>query len=69
MHQISPARSVEAARSEKPPLTFQQVVLIGHFDTIVYLESDLHMVIYEACRAAAEGVGARFAGVLQYRAD
>ncbi len=69
MHQISPALSAEAARSGANPPAFRQAALIGHFDAVAHLEDDLDAVVYEACRVAAEGVGARFAGVLQYRTD
>ena len=45
------------------------MALIAHLDAFAHHEDDLDAVIHEACRAAADSIGAGFAGVLQYRAD
>lgn len=69
MYEINPASSDEATRRNAAPLSFRQAALFGHFDAFARLEGDLDAVVHEACRVAAKGMGARFAGVLQYRAD
>lgn len=48
---------------------FPQLAALMRFDVLARRESDLGFLLQEACRSAAEGVGAGFAGVLQYRAD
>ena len=49
--------------------SFRQTALIAHLNAFAHFEDDLDAVVHEACRAAADGVGAELAGVLQYRAD
>ena len=39
MHQISPARATETARSEEHPLTFRQAAMAGRLDTAVDRQS------------------------------
>ena len=48
---------------------FLQLAALMQLDVLARRESDLGFILQEACRSAAEGVGAGFAGVLQYRAD
>lgn len=47
----------------------RQLAALMRFNNLAHRESDLGFLLQEACRSAAEGVGAGFAGVLQYRAD
>ena len=47
----------------------RQPALNAHFNAFMHLQDDLDAVVCEACRVAAEGLGAGFAGVLQYRTD
>ncbi len=69
MNQISPAPSIEAVRLAAAFLSFGQTELMAHFNAYMHRKDDLDAVVCEACRVAAEGVGAGFARVLQYRAD
>ena len=69
MHQTRPAPSVEAATSDATYTSQRQPALNAHFNAFMHLQDDLDTVICEACRVAAEGIGAGLAGVLQYRAD
>lgn len=68
MHLISPASSAETTTRDAIP-SFRQAALIGHFGAFAHWEGDLDAVVYEACRVAAEGMGAGFARVLRYRVD
>lgn len=47
----------------------RQLAAPMRLSSLALRESDLEFFLQEACRSAAEGVGAGFAGVLQYRAD
>ena len=69
MHQISPVPSAQATTRDAILSPLQQAEMIEHFDAFAQLKGDLDAVVCEACRVAAEGMGASFAGVLQYRAD
>ena len=69
MHQIRPAPSVEAATTDAICASRRQPALNARFNTFMHLEDDLDAVVCEACRVAAEGLNAGFAGVLRYRAD
>ncbi len=69
MDQISPAPSIEAESRAAALPSFGQAGLTAHFNAYIHRVDDLDAVAYEACRVAAEGVGAGFARVLQYRAD
>lgn len=51
------------------PPCFRQAASTMQLDASVQMQDDLDAVIHEACRVAAEGVGAGLAVVLQYRAD
>lgn len=69
MHQISPAPSAKATTRDAILSSFRQAALIGHFSAIARWGGDLDAAVYEACQIAAEGMGAGFARVLQYRKD
>ena len=69
MHQTHSASSVEAATSDATCVSQRQPALNARFNAFMHLEDDLDAVVCEACRIAAEGLGAGFASVLQYRAD
>ena len=43
--------------------------LTAHLNALAGLKDNLDALVCEACRVAAGGAGAKFAGVLQYRAD
>ncbi len=64
MHQTSPALSAEATTRDAIHPSFRQAALIGHIDAFAQMQGDLDAVVYEACRVAAEGMSAGFAGVL-----
>jgi GAF domain-containing protein len=65
----SPAPSIEAPRRVAAFPSFGQTGLTVQFNAYMHREDDLDAVVHEACRIAAEGVGAGFARVLQYQAD
>lgn len=69
MHQISPAPSNKTPGSDTIALSIGQSVLAEQFDVFTYLEHDLDAVAHEACRVAAKGLEARFAGVFRFRSD
>ena len=52
-----------------PPPSAKQMVLALRFGAFAQAQDDLDVVVCEACRVAAEGVDARFAGLLQHCAD
>lgn len=69
MNQISWVPSIEGVTRSVAAPSFQHAELAAHFNAYMHRENDLDAVAGEACRVAAEGVGAGFARVLQYRAD
>ena len=69
MPQLSPAPFTETAAWAATLPSFRQMVLAAQFGAFARMEDDLDVIIHEACWVAARGVGAGFAGVLQYRAD
>ena len=69
MHQISPAPCTAGATRGATSQSFRQAALIAHLDAFAHQQGDLDGVVQEACRVAADGIGAGVAGVLQYRAD
>ena len=69
MNQISPAPSIEAAGRSATFSPLQHSEMAARFSAYMHREDDLDVVVCEACRVAAEGVGAGLARVLQYRAD
>lgn len=69
MHQTGPApRAAPAIPAAALPLSRQRAAL-AQFDDLAHRSGDLELILQEACRNAAEGVGAGYAGMLQYRAD
>ena len=69
MHQTSPAPCAAPALPAAVPPSSQQRAALARFDELAHRSGDLGLILQEACRSAAEGVGAGFAGVWQYRAD
>ncbi len=69
MHQISPAPCTGSPTRGAISPSLRQAALLAHLDGFAYLEDDLDAVVHEACRVAADGIGAGFAWVLQYRAN
>ena len=74
MHQTRSAYPFEAkTRTQSFPFWFpsssRQASLCAQFDTFAHAQEDVSAVAHEGCRVAAEGVGTRFATLLQYRAD
>ena len=69
MNQISPAPSIEATGRSAAFLSPRQTGLTTQFNAFMHLDDGLDAVVCEACRIAAEGVGAGFVRVLQYRVD
>ncbi len=69
MHQAGPALcAAPAVPAAAPPLSRRRAAL-ARFDDLAQRSGDLELILQEACRNAAEGVGAGYAGMLQYRAD
>lgn len=68
MHQLGPAPCAAPAFPAAVPSSRHRAAL-ARFDTLAHQLDDLGLVLQEACRSAAEGVGAGYAGMLQYRAD
>lgn len=69
MHQTGPAPcAAPAIPAAAPPLPRQRAAL-ARFDDLAHRSGDLELILQEACRNAAEGVGAGYVGMLQYRAD
>ena len=69
MHQINPASSTQATTGDAIFFSFRQAALTEYFDEFARLEGDLDAVALEACQVVAEGMEARFTGMLQYRVD
>ena len=69
MHQISPAPSTQATTRDAIFFSFRQAALTEYFNEFARLEGDLDAIASEACRVVAEGMEARFTGMLQYRVD
>ena len=69
MHHIRPTidgKTLTPAAISSPS---RQVALSAQFDARACQDGDLESMLHEACRTAAEGVGTRFVGLLQHRAD
>ena len=69
MRHISPASGAVPTSPTAVLSLSRQLAALMRFNDLVQRESDLGFLLQEACRSAAEGVGAGLAGVLQYRAD
>lgn len=69
MRQVSPAPGAVSTPTAAVSSLFPQLAALIRLDVLARRESDLGFLLQEACRSAAEGVGAGFAGMLQYRAD
>ena len=69
MRHGSPASDVAPVRFPAALSLSRQLAALMRFHVIAYRESDLGVLLQEACQSVVEGVGAGFAGVLQYRAD
>lgn len=68
MRQVSPAPcGGPALLATVPP--FRHLAAFARFDALAHQSGSLELILQEACRSAAEGVDAGYAGMLQYRAD
>lgn len=69
MRHISPASGLAPVRSAAVLSLSWQLAVLMRLHNLAQRETDLDFFLQESCRSAAEGVGAGFAGVLQYRTD
>ena len=69
MHQVEPETNSVVAPLSKACTSTLQMTLVAHYGAMIARESNLDVILQKACEIAAGGVGAKFTGVLQYRAD
>ena len=69
MRQASPAKRDGPDIEWDAHPTFRQMSMAVWFSTFADQHDDLDLIAQEACKVAAVGVRARFAGLLQFRAD
>ncbi len=69
MRQVSPASGAVSMPAAAVLLLSRQLAALMRLDDLARRESNLEFLLQETCQSAAEGVGAKFARVLQYRAD
>ena len=68
MRQASPARCDGPDIEWDVHPAFRQMSLAAWFSTFIDQHDDLDLIAHEACKVAAVGIRARFAGLLQFRA-
>lgn len=69
MHQAGPVPCAASAFSAMVPSPSRHLAALVRFDELAHRPGDLGSILQEACRSAAEGVDAGYAGMLQYRVD
>ena len=68
MHQVEPMAASVLLPPPEAGTPIRQMALVAHFGAMAAQESDLDVILRQACEVASEGTGAAFTGVLQYRA-
>ncbi len=69
MHQAGPVPCAASAFSAMVPSPSRHLAALVRFDGLAHRPGDLGSILQEACRSAAEGVDAGYAGMLQDRVD
>ncbi len=69
MRHVSQASGAAPVRPTAVSSLSRQLAALMRLHVLAHRENNLELLLQEACRSAAKGVDAGFAGALQYRAD